>query len=253
MMPEARRFNIVELRMVSPDNPIGFVQNDKMIAARALGKGIQLVDLQTGRAVRTVAPDSHYTACVASPDGKHIAAFTDTGEVRLIDTETWESLTVRRHRPPFFHDCSFADILWSPDSRRFFVEPDGRFRGRDAPLFVYDLAKPSIVEMENNVAFCVTFSADGDKFLAIGDPTGKGDCRVFSTRTGRLLGSLDLQYRKLRVQLLDGTLLRGRLMCVAFSPDGGFLASGGSDNLLKIWRVTWPEQPRGDMKPGGAK
>ena len=70
----------------------------------------------------------------------------------------------------------------------------------------------------------VVFSADGSQlFAAAGEPALFGEIRQWNVADGKL------------VRVFEGH--KDALYCVALSPDGKILASGGYDQKIKLWNV----------------
>ena len=213
--------------------PICFVENGKAIATLAGGPGIQLLDSDTGKPVRTVAGRTAYRECAASPDGKTMVALTDDHELQLIRTDTWQPQTLRQLQwEPML-------LFWSPDSRCFFV--NGRPGRHPINAFIHEVAARKTVELATAGEHTGAFSPDGNTVVLCGPTLGTGplDCRIHDTRTGKLQRTLSLH--------------NGKAMCVAFSPDGRFMASGGHDRKLKIWRFAPAAQPQKGNPPAAAR
>ncbi len=107
--------------------------------------------------------------------------------------------------------------------------PDGRFlaSGSYGQVAVWDLAAGKPAKVLHNVLGAVNdlrFRPDG-KVLAVagGQPSAKGDLRLYQTSDWKLLG-----------------VLRGHddvVFSISFSPDGKQLASASFDHLLGVWDV----------------
>jgi hypothetical protein len=78
--------------------------------------------------------------------------------------------------------------------------------------------------------FDLAFSPDGQWLAAAsGTPGKRGEVKLFNatnTESARVL-----------------TVLPDAALCVAFSPDGQHLASGGADNVVRLWKLTSNQPP----------
>ncbi len=105
--------------------------------------------------------------------------------------------------------------LFSPDGSKF-LTLGGDFRLRDASNW-QDLG---IFKPEQGVFSTAAFSRDGSRIAAANDK----ETVVFNARTGEI------------VKVLPPAL------CVGFSPEGTYLATGGIDRVVRVWKIAFSSQ-----------
>jgi WD40 repeat protein/serine/threonine protein kinase len=231
---------------------IAFSPDGRLFASASQDTTLKLWRFPSGSEVRTLPGQSSYVYGVAfSGDGRHLASAGADGLVKVWDTATGEEkLTLRGHAGPV------NSVAFHPDARRL---ASGSL---DHTIKIWDATAdqtPMAIHGYSSPIDSVVFSSDGkrlatacaDKAVKILDaatgmetialhantssvnsmtfsPCGRwlacaveGEVRICSPATGELLRSL------------PGHV--GKVLKVAFSSDGQYLASAGDDQTVRIW------------------
>jgi WD40 repeat protein len=188
-------------------------------------------DAATGKQVRRIAAGKEGGPFAGlglggaySPDGKQLAS----GEgkvVTLADAVTGEVVQTFPEFPDFV-----LKVAFSRDGRRLLAASDSSARVWELPSGrqVFDFRLTSTFTPTNQGWIHpgkASFSADGQRLaMAPGD----GTVKVWDTTTGQPILSLSAP--------------GSEVFCVAFSPDGRWLAAGGHDGAKGILRI-WDARP----------
>jgi WD40 repeat protein len=215
---EVRRFeghpNIVTCMALSPDG-------HRALAGMKDG-AIWLWDVDDAKVVRKMQiGKDEITSLVFQADGKRWLCGTKQGLVVLWDTDTGkEQRRYEGHR-----DIILA--LAFIKKNKHLLSCAG---GVDGTMRLWDLAKGGKVDEER------LGKGTAHIYSAAFAPEGKGLATGYATRLGLCDGTGD------EVGKLEGH--KGRVVALAYTPDGKLLASGSKDKTLRIWNVAEKREHR---------
>ena len=169
-------------------------------------------------------------AVAYSPDGKTLASAGDDKIARL-----WDAATGRERAQLIGHSNAITAVNFSPDGKTVAtVASDGTAR-------LWDAANGNALGLlwhETNSLRTAAFSPDGRLFAAGTAPlaTGKRFTTIRYAPAGNAMAShitvFDLANKKITQQFAAHA---EGVYCLAFSPDGKTLASGGRDGQVAFW------------------
>lgn len=215
---------------------------DGKLLATVAPHGVKIWDVGTGRELRDLSLRCQCFCVAFSPDGKRVAAGTGAraNNVSILDPESGRELLALKGHPHLV-----VSVAFSPDGRRLLTG------STDQTARIWDLAdgrELSILRGHSGRVGSVAFSPNSKRALTAGSPGAK----VWEVeRVGEVLGSEGGVWATVacspgghRVAVAKGEtpkiydvdtglelhVLKGHVSsvrCLAFSPDGGRLVTGG--------------------------
>ena len=252
--------NLMTLRgHTAPVCSVSFSSDGRYVASGGEDNTIKICDATSGETIMTLKGHEECVADVAfTPDGKRLVSCGWDG-IKIWDIDVSRELTRL-----IGHNCQVESVAFSPDGKQIIsVDCDGGIKLWDIST---GTEQKTILNHSGGLrARHVAFSPDGERIVS-GDSSGT--FRIWDTATGEEIttfhgpkgwssenavefspdgklvascsGGMDMT-----VNVWDATTgkelitLKGHelwVSCVAFSPNGKFIASGGCDSI-KIWEL----------------
>jgi WD40 repeat protein len=201
------------------------------------GKSIRVVDVASGKVIRTFTADVESTGQISfsysmalCPNEKWCAQSCPGGTIQVRDAQTGA----------LFRTVGGLDGV----QRALVFSPDGsRLLGADehGTLKIWDIAtgrEIAATKLTGVVVIIAQFSADGKRLVVAGTlhPLLTGDVRILDAETARELWSLK-----------GHTLV---VQDVVFSPDGLRLATTSHDHTVRLWDLTAGQEILKLVNPG---
>jgi WD40 repeat protein len=220
---------------------LGWSPDSRRIASSSIDKSVQIWDIQTGDTYvnYTRHKDVVYRAAW-SPDGKYVASGGYDNIVRV-----WEAMSGKGLMVYEGHSALIFALGWSPDSQRL---ASGSY---DATVQVWSPFNGQLMAAyhgHTGQVQSLSWSPDGTRIVSCGS---NAQVRVWDTSNGAeifIYHGHEVQPDILPVQSGQSMYVPGNsrlyqvvehpqveIGAVAWSPDGAWIASGGTDNLIQVW------------------
>lgn len=197
---------------------LGASPDGQRIASGHIDGTLRMWDRRNGKLIYEEKIFPRRIHCMSwHPDGKSLVVSGESSETPflVIDTQNGEQLA---ESPSIGGELSYGGVAWSPDGSLI-----AGFKRRVVRVWRADtwreILRSTTGDGGNGYANAVSWSPKGDQVA-----TSTGEIiNIWNVKTGQNTARIRAHIRE--------------TYCLAWSPDGGRIASGGDDHLIKVWDV----------------
>lgn len=187
--------------------------NPSLIASAGGDHTVKLWDLDEDVVTTLGSHTERVNSIAFSPDGKYLVSGSDDYTMKLWDVPAKRHLSTLSHITDRYR-AQIKAVTFSPDGQKIVSA------GLHVKIWDIHTLREIMTIRHQDWIFAVAFSSDG-KYLAYGDTGGQISVRNIQTQQ-------------------DVTQFRGdadSITALKFSPDDQFLASGGFNGSVKLWKL----------------
>ena len=201
-----------------------FSPDSRLLATASADGTVHLWNTETGRVHGPTMQHYRGVWTVAfSPDGKLLASGSEDMTVRV-----WEVATGHLHCEPLEHDSRVSKVVFSPNGK-LLATSTARPTIRLWKTDTWELHQMPFegIRRLHNVDIDMAFSPDGNLLGTTSLGSTTSTAQLWDTTTGQLH--------------CEHLSHKGRVLAVAFSPDGKLVATGSADQTVQLWDVSTAE------------
>jgi WD40 repeat protein len=213
---------------------VAFSSDGERIVSGSWDKTLKVWDATSGQELSTLNGHTNSVLCVAfRADGKRIVSGCADGSLTVWDTTTGHGVITLDS-----HTSAVKSVVFSPDGNQIVsgsvcgIFDSGKGLGRTLKIWDATTGEEILaLDGHANGASCVAFNPDGKRIVS-------GSRHGISEMTNRFDYALKVWDATSGQELLT---LKGHadgVSCVAFSPNGKHIVSGGPDGTIKVWGQT---------------